>query len=204
MRQVLGQPCLALRKRLRMGCHHLDVLGRVAGAQQVVADQQAHLAHQMAGRVQQHVERAGDHAFGGVLDADHAVLRTARSGGVEDLFETVAVQQIGGAAKVLDGRFFAEGACRAEHGHALRRFQGQAGRHDLAPDGGHVGGFQRAGVGCLDLLDDLGHAVGAEECRAFELLDLAHAFSHQCALVEQGEELLVDVVDLYAQTGEVG
>ena len=44
-------------------------------AQQVVAHQQADFADDVQRRVQEQVERARDHAFGGVLDADHAELR---------------------------------------------------------------------------------------------------------------------------------
>ena len=64
--------------------------------------------------------------------------------------------------------------------------------------------LERAGVGVGDLVDDLGHAVGAEERRAFTLLDFTHLFGHQRALVQQREQLLVDGVDLHAQAGEVG
>ena len=64
MRQVFGQPRLALRQRLRVGHDHLDaVQGRVL-AQQVVAHHQAHLAHHMGGGVQEQVERTGDDTFG--------------------------------------------------------------------------------------------------------------------------------------------
>ena len=67
-----------------------------------------------------------------------------------------------------------------------------------------MGVLQGAGVGGLNLVDDLRHTVGAKKRRAFAFLDLAHPFGHQSALVQQREQLLVDAVDLHAQAGEVG
>ena len=49
VRQVLGQPGLALRQGLRVGQHGLDAVERIGLAQQVVAHQQAHFAHHMRG-----------------------------------------------------------------------------------------------------------------------------------------------------------
>ncbi len=187
-----------------MGQHGLDVLGAVGGAQQVVAHQQADLADHMAGGVQEHVQRARDHALVGILHAHHAVLRAARGRGVEHLVEAVAVHQVGRAAEVLDGCLLAERALGAQHGHALGRFQRQAGRHDLAPDGGHVCAFERAGVGFGDLLDHLGDAVGAEVGRALALLQLAHLLGHAGALVEKLQQLVVQRIDLHAQIGQRG
>jgi len=89
-------------------------------------------------------------------------LRAARGGGVEHLVEGGAIHQVGRAAEEFDRGLFAEGAFGAEHGHALRRLEREAGGHDLAPDRGHVRPFERAGVGVLHLLDDLRHTVGTE------------------------------------------
>lgn len=158
----------------------------------------------MAGRVQEHVQRARDHALVGVLHAHHAVLGAAGGRGVKDFLEAVAVHQVGRAAEVLDRRFLAEGTGRAEHGHALGGFQRQAGRHDLAPDGGHMRALERAGVVGLDLLDHLGHAVRAEEGRAFLLLELAHLLGHMGALIDQLQQLAVQGIDLVAQRQQLG
>ena len=67
-----------------------------------------------------------------------------------------------------------------------------------------MGVLERAGVGGLDLLDDLGHAVRAEEGRAFPLLDLADLLGHAGASVQQIQQLLVDIVDLHAQMRQIG
>ena len=63
--------------------------------------------------------------------------------------------------------------------------------------------FERAWVGGLNLADDLGDAVGPKERCAFAFFDVPHLFGDQCTLVQKGEELLVNAVDLYAQTGEI-
>jgi hypothetical protein len=98
----LGQPALALRQACGWAITASMPVQRVDLAQQVVAHQQADLAHHMHGRVQEQVERARDHAFGGVLHAYHAVLGTARGGGVEHFVKVGAVRQVGCAAKKLD------------------------------------------------------------------------------------------------------
>ncbi|MNT62109.1 hypothetical protein D3C72_1998020 [compost metagenome] len=139
-----------------------------------MAHQKADLAHHMRGRVQEQVQRACDHAFGGVLYADHTVLRTARCGGMEHFVEVGAVHQVGGTAKELDGGLLAERAFGAQHRHALWRLQRQACGHDFAPDGCYVRSFERSGVGGLNLLDHLGYAVRAKERGALALLDFAH------------------------------
>jgi hypothetical protein len=161
---------------------------------------QADFAHHMHGRAQEQIERAGHHAFGGVFHAHHAVLGRARSGGVEDFVEVGAVNQVGRTAKKLNRRLFAKRALRAQHRHALGRFEGQAGRHDFAPDGGDVFVFERTGVGLCDLVDDLRHAVGAEERRAFGAFDLADFFGHMGALVQQVQQLFVQRVNLHTQS----
>ena len=190
---------MALGQCLRVRCHDGDAFQRVVAAQQVVANQHAHLAHDVARRIAEHVQRAVDHAFGGVFNAHNAILRAACSGGVEHFFKRVAVQKVCSAAEILHGCFFAESACRAEHRHALGRFQRQAGRHDLAPDGGHVRTLEWAGVVVLDFFDDLRHAIGAEERGAFFFLQLTHLLGHACALVHQLQQLVVQTVDLVAQ-----
>ncbi len=130
--------------------------------------------------------------------------RAAGGRGVEDLVEGRAIDQVGGAAEVLDRRLLAEGAFGAEHGDALRRLERQAGRHDLAPDGRHVQRLERPAVALLHLLDHLRHAIGAEVGRAFALLDLADLLGDVRAAVQQVEQLLVERIDLHAQIGEAG
>ena len=204
VRQVFGQPALALRQGLRVGQHHFDVIERTAGAQQIVAYQQTDFTDHMGGGVQEKVQRTGDHAFGGVLHPNHAILRAAGRSGVKDFVKVRAIHQVGCATKKFNGGLFAEGALGAQHGHTLWRFQRQACRHDLAPDGGHMRAFERARVGRLNLVDDLCHAVRAKKGRALAFFDFSHMFGHLGPLVQQCEQLLVDAVDLHAQAGEVG
>jgi hypothetical protein len=55
-------------------------------------------------------------------------------------------------------------------------------------------------VGTLDFFDDLGDTIRTEERGTFRTLDIAHLLGHMRALVEQGEQLLVQRVDLHTQT----
>ena len=182
--------------------HHLDAIQRVVLSQQIVPDQQAHFADHMHGRSKKQVECAGHHPFGGILDAHHAKLGRAGRCGMKNLIKAGAVDEIGRAAKVFDGRLFREGAFGTQNGHPLRGFERQAGRHDLAPDRGHVLIQKGPLIGTLDFLDDLGDAIRAEKGRAFHALDFAHLFGHTGTLIQQAEQLLIDRVDLYAQSGQ--
>ena len=59
---------------------------------------------------------------------------------------------------------------------------------------------QRALIGTLDLFDHLGHAIRTEKWGALGSLDVTHLFGDVRALVEQGKQLLVQCIDLHAQT----
>ena len=58
---------------------------------------------------------------------------------------------------------------------------------------------QRALVGFFNFGNDLRHAVGAKEGRAFCAFDLPYFFGHLGALVQQAQKLLIERVDLDAQ-----
>ena len=146
VRQVVAEPAVALRERLRMGADRDDAFGRIGPAQQVVAHEQAGLADDDERRGQEQVERAGDHAFGRVLDRHHAEVGGAGAGGVEHLVDVGAGHLDDRRAEVAERRQLAEGAGRAEVGDPGRRLERAAGRHDLAPDRRHAVGRQRAGV----------------------------------------------------------
>ena len=134
-----------------------------------------------------------------VLDPDDAELRAAAGRRVEDLVEVGAVGHVGRATEVLEGGLLAEGADRAEHGDALRGLQRQAGGHDRRDTASTCSAFSGPGLAARDLVDDLGHAVRAEEGRAFGALDLADLLGDAGALVQQFQQLLVQAVDLVAQ-----
>ena len=169
-----------------------------------MADQQADFANHVNGRAQEQIERTGHDAFGGVFHAHHTILRGASCRGVKHLVKVGAVGEISRTAKELDGGLLTEGALRPQHCHPLRCFQRQTGRHDFTPDAGHMTVEQRTRVGLLDVVDDLGHAIRAEERRPFLALDLAHLFGHMGTFIEQLQQLLVQRVDLLAQHGQIG
>src|SRR5262249_17135821 len=64
---------------------------------------------------------------------------------------------------------------------------------------GHVLALQRAGIGRLDLVDDLRDAVGPEKGRAVAALQFTDLLGDVRAIVEQLEQLAVERVDLLAQ-----
>jgi hypothetical protein len=64
--------------------------------------------------------------------------------------------------------------------------------------------FQRAFVGVLDFFNYLRNPVRPEKRRAFTLFDFSDLFGNQCALVQQGQQLIVQGVDLDAQISECG
>ena len=145
--QVLVQPVLALRQRLRMGQHGLDAVHGRLLAHQVVAHQQADFADEWQGVVQEQVQRARDDALGHVLHADDAELRAAAGRRVEDLVEVGAVGHVGRAAEILQRRLLAEGA--AGPSTATRCGDSSARQADMISRqiGGHMLALQRAGVG---------------------------------------------------------
>ena len=132
--QMLADPVLALRQGLRMRGHHLHAAQTLPTAQGMVAHQQADFAHDLQGRVQKQIEAARDGAFGRVFYRHHAVLRAARRRGVKDFVKIAAITQFDTGTKKLQRRLLGESARWPQHGHALRRFQTAAGRHDFAPD----------------------------------------------------------------------
>ena len=135
MRQVLGQPGLALGQRQRMGQHGFYSFERILQSQEVVTNQQRDFADHLGGGVQKQVERASHHALGRVFHPHDAELRAACRRGMKHFIKVGAVDQVGGATKKLNRGLLTKCASRPQHGYPLRRFKCQAGRHDLAPDG---------------------------------------------------------------------
>ena len=202
--QVVAQPAVALRQRLRVGAARprcrpasRSLRSRLWRTNRLVSPMMN------SGVVQEQVERARHHAFGGVLHRHHAEVGRAGGGGAEHLVDAGAGHAHDRRAEEAQRRLFAEGAGRAEVGHARGRFQRAAGRHDLAPDRRHAVGLQRAGVGGLQAVDHLRLALGAEHHRAFVLLDLADLQRQAGAAVQQRQQLAVDGVDLLAQRQQV-
>jgi hypothetical protein len=109
-----------------------------------------------------------------------------------------------GRAEVAERGLFAEGAGRAEVGDAGGRLQRAAGRHDLAPDRRDALVLQRAGVAGLQAVDHLRLALGAEDDRAFVLLDLAHLQRQPGTVIEQRKQLAVEGIDLVAEFRQGG
>ena len=203
LRQVLGEPALALRQCLRMRQHDFDSGGRIRQPQQVMAHQQADFPDDVQRRLQQQVERTGDHAFAVVLHRDHAEIRGAGRGGVEHFVEIDARHVVDARAEELHRGLLAERPRRAQVSDALRRLERPASRHHFAPDGRDVLVLQRPGIGGLQGVDDLGFALWAKHRRAFGALELAHFVGEDCTAIEQGQQLAIHLVDRDAQLAEI-
>ena len=169
-RQMVAEPGMALRQRLRMRADGDDAVERVDLSQQVVADVEAGLADDGERRRQEEIERARDHAFARVLDRHDAEVGGACARRVEDLVGVGAGDLDDRRAEVAERGELAEGAGRAEVGDARRRLEGAARRHDLAPDRRHAGLGQRPAVGLLERVDHRRLALGAKRRRAFGAL----------------------------------
>ena len=169
VRQMRRQPALTLSQCLGVGINCLDALHGIGQPQQVVPHHQAGFANDVKWRVQEKVKRTRNDALGGVFNCDHAVTRTAGSGGAKHLINGCARHVLNTGAKKLQCSLLAEGARRPQISDPHGRLQGQAGRHDFTPHRGDMLIFQWPGIALLDLFDHLGHAVRPQEGRAFPL-----------------------------------
>jgi hypothetical protein len=120
VRQVVAEPGVTLRERLRVRAHGGDAVERIDLAQDVVADVEARLADDRQGRRQEQVERSRDHALAGILDRDDAEVGGAGAGGVEDLVGIGARQANDRRAEVAERGELAERARRPEVGDPRR------------------------------------------------------------------------------------
>ena len=169
-----------------------------------MAHHEADLAHDVQRGGQQQVQGACDYALGAVFHGHHAKLRRTGRGGMEDFVKAIARNVRNAGAKKTQRGLFAEGACGAQVGHALWRFERAAGGHDFTPDKGHALWLERAvvaglGVGVLQIANDLRFALGAKHDRAFGLFQLTYLVGQSRTAVEQGQELQVQGIDLYTQ-----
>ena len=88
-----------------------------------------------------------------------------------------------------------EGARLAEVTDVQRLFEGEAGRHDLAPDGAQRLFAERTGIERGDLAEDLLLAMRHEDRATLHRLGLADALGALGTLREQAHEFLIDLID---------
>ena len=75
-------------------------------------------------------------------------------------------------------------------------FKRAAGRHDFLEQGVNVLSVQRASVGGIQLIEHLSFPFGAHHrCIGFGF-DMPNRLGQACALVQQGQHLLVNAVNL--------
>src|SRR5207302_9404700 len=119
----------------------------------------------------------------------------------EDLVDRGRGKRFGGEAEMLQRRALAEGAPGPEVGDRDRALEREARRHDLAEEERHGLGSERAGIAFLDAAKHLRLALGPVGLADLERADLAREAR---ALVQRGEEAVVDAIDLAAQPLQLG
>ena len=149
--------------------------------------------------LQQQIERAVDHAFGGILDGHHAEIGGTGFGIAEHFIDGHAGQALDGMAELLVHGLFAEGAFRAQVGHHHTLFQRAASRHHFTENGLDIGAQQGAGIAVGGAAQDLRFALGTKHRGIGLGLDVAHFLRDAGALVQQVEDLRIDGIDLLAQ-----
>ena len=120
-----------MAERLRVGIELLDLRARAVG-QQTMLHRQDDLRDDLQVAVHEHVERVRDHAFGGVLDRHHAVVRAVLADLGEDIGDGLLRRVAQAGAEALDGRLVRERRLGPEIGHRQRLLQRQGAGHDFA------------------------------------------------------------------------
>ena len=169
---------------------------------------QGHLAADAQAGLHQRIERVADDAADGILHRHHAVVGGPRFHIAEDLVDRTQRPLAHRVAEVLRHRCLRVGALRAEVGDGQRRFEREAGGHDLAhqPRDDLVG--QRPAVRLLVAGDGgtqhLGFTGGAVVIAGVALLelDVRDLLRDTRALADQALDLLVQRIDGGARLGQ--
>jgi len=141
-----------------------------------------------------------DHAFGGVLDRDHAEVSPAPLDLVEDFLDGGQRDVLGRRAKLLDAGEVRERGGGTQISHFHGPFQRQGAGHDLAVHGAQGLAGEGAWVVLADPIQDLGFAGRGVEVGVRILRFLQHSDRDDMAgaLVQQTDDLVIDLVDFLA------
>ena len=205
-RQMLIQPLTALRQRLRMRADAHDLLQALHAAHQVLTDAQLDFAADLQRRVQEHVERVVDRAFGGVLDRHHAEVGVPGLHFFEHFADRRQRQRAHRMTEMLEHRLLRERAFRPEERDLERLLLRQARGHDLAEQPHDFFVAQRSFV-AFDA-PCAAPALRVRACRSRPCSGLRRAWTSRPAartgaLVEQFVDALVDAVDALADRAEL-
>ena len=151
-------------------------------------------------RADEAVERGRHRAFGRVLHRHDAVIGVPVLDLVKDGGDRVDRNDRGGRPELRPHRLVGERPERTEAGDPQRFFQRQARRHDLAEDRADVVGPQRAAVARQQPLQDALLAVRRVDGVLRPPLVLADGDRQPGALVQQREQLLINPIDVGAQS----
>jgi hypothetical protein len=167
---------------------------------EILLHSQLDLAADAQRRGDEQIERAPDHALGGVLGRHHRELRAAGLAAPERLVDRRDRQRVDRAAEMSAHRLLAEGALGTEVGDADRLLQAAAGRDDLAEHRAHPLPRQNA-VFLRNAQENLALALGAVRGRAG--LELADPLRLHGAALDQRGELVVEAVNFPADPFEL-
>ena len=172
-----------------------------AVAGQAVLDGQDNLRHDLQFAVHKHVERVGDHTFGGVLHRDDAVIRARLADLGEDIGDGFLRNVTEAGTEFLDGGLMRERRLRPEVGDGHRLFQGQSARHDFTVNGAQLVFGHRPLVEFTDALEHGAFTVRRINFLARLELEFADGEHVPRALIEQPDDLRVQPVDGLAMLG---
>ncbi len=200
VRQVLREPAVALRERLRVRIDLSDGAQAFLSREEILLHPQLDLAADAKRGGDEQIERAPDHALGRVLGRHHRELRGAGLAAPERLVDRGHRHGVDRRAEMLAHRLLAEGALGPEVGDADRLLQAAAGRDDLAEHRAHLFSGKNA-VSPRNPQQNLALSLGAVRGRAG--LELADPLRLRRAALDQRGELVVEAVDLPADLVEL-
>ena len=135
----------------------------------------------------------------GVLDGHDAVISPTALHFREYILNAFHGHILGGQSELLHPRHVRKGRARTEVGDLQGTFQGQGGRKDLAVHCPKGILRKRALVPAGQTFEDLPLSAGRMEIELFGLFDITDLNDDLCALVQEVDQFIVDLVDLFPE-----
>ena len=199
--QIILDPATALRERLWMRVKFLDLRARRI-AHQTLLHGQNDLRNDLQIAVHEHVERVGDHAFGGIFHRHDAIVRTVFADLGENIRDGFLRRVFQAGAEAFDRRLMRESGFRPEIRDAHRLFKRERAGHDFAVNGAELLVGHRAGIVAADAIEHGTFAMRRVDFLAGRQLDFADGEDVLRACVEQLDDLRVELVNRFAMFGE--
>ena len=196
LRQPRGQPTAALRERLRMRIHALDLVqARIGGGQKMMTNADINLAADRERGRNEFVENDADAAFARVFERRDGQIAAAAFDFAENRGNVGRGDGFDSVPESFLQRFVTVSAERPQKRAAARDFDGETSGDNLAENRLGVSGRERFGGGA-GAARDFGFARGMIELLgrrgALNLADFAREIG---AAIDKGENLRIDFVD---------